>query len=556
MQRLRTVSGCALDQQPAVADRRGEAPAGGEGQARVRLAVGLEVLLAGRLEDRAVGLVRPVVALAHAGGGEFEQFVLAAVVRQRDEPDDAQPVLRQGAGLVEADGVDAAERLQHPGAAHHRTAPGEPPGGGLLGDRRDQRQPLGDGGDGDRQPGRHRLPQRAAPQDAQGGDGGTAGEGEREDGAGELRQPGLHAGRGSRATGGAAGPPGLGGLTDGDDDGPAAAGDDGGALEEHAGAVGDVGAGRRGHRLADRERFAGEAGLVDLQVRYLQQPGVGGEDVAGLDQQDVTEAERGRRHLLGAAVGLPARGVVLLDEQLLEHGLGAQPLQAADDGVDGGDAADEDGVGDVAQHRGGGRAGDQDRRERIGELGGDRAGEAGRHPDRGHLLGAPGERRDAAGPVLGLDGDVGQPAHDLVGLQRVPRGVHRRGGHGTTGGANGGPAAGGHGRDGRALARRRRPALAVARAAHRGEQRAEDVAGDRGTGDAAAHRLGDRDGGDDPAGVGEAGEGDEVGAPGRRPAVEHGGDRDVGGHQRRSVGRRDQEDAAPVLLQAPDGVDE
>ena len=75
---------------------------------------------------------------------------------ERHEPDHPQPVLGQRAGLVEADGVDPAQRLQHPRAAHDRAAAGQPAGGGLLGDGRDQRQPLGHGGDRDR----HARPRR------------------------------------------------------------------------------------------------------------------------------------------------------------------------------------------------------------------------------------------------------------------------------------------------------------------------------------------------------------------------------------------------------------
>ena len=141
------------------------------------------------------------------------------------------------------------------------------------------------------------------------GDHPAAGEGERQDGAGELGQPGLHAGRRGGASGGPCGAAGLGGLPDGDDDGPPATGDDRGAVEEHAGAVGDLGAGRRGQRLGHRQRLAGEPGLVDLQVLDLEQPGVRGDDVAGLDEDDVPEPDRRRGHLLGGAVGLAAHAL-------------------------------------------------------------------------------------------------------------------------------------------------------------------------------------------------------------------------------------------------------
>ena len=143
------------------------------------------------------------------------------------EADHAQPVLGQRAGLVEADGVDPAERLQHPRAAHDGAAAGQPPRGGLLGDRRDQRQPLGHRGDGDRQPGLDRLPERAPPQHAPAGDGSAAGEGQRQHRAGQLAEPRLHPGGRRGDTGGRASPgPRLGRGADGDDDGPAPAGHD------------------------------------------------------------------------------------------------------------------------------------------------------------------------------------------------------------------------------------------------------------------------------------------------------------------------------------------
>ena len=56
--------GRALDHQSAVAQRRGEPSAGGEGQARVGVAVRHHVALAGGLDDGPVGLVRLLVAVA------------------------------------------------------------------------------------------------------------------------------------------------------------------------------------------------------------------------------------------------------------------------------------------------------------------------------------------------------------------------------------------------------------------------------------------------------------------------------------------------------------
>ena len=123
----------------------------------------------GGLDDGPVGLVRLVVAVADGRRGEAQQAVLVEVAlgADRHQPGHPQPVLGQRAGLVEADGVHPAQRLEHPGAADDGAAAGQPPGGGLLGDRRHQRQPLGHGGDGDGEARAHRLAQRPAPQHAE-----------------------------------------------------------------------------------------------------------------------------------------------------------------------------------------------------------------------------------------------------------------------------------------------------------------------------------------------------------------------------------------------------
>ena len=48
--------------------------------------------------------------------------------------------------------------------------------------------------------------------------------------------------------------------------------------------------------LLDRDRFAGEGGLVDLETAHLEEPQVRGHLVAGFEQHDVAGHE-----LLGAA---------------------------------------------------------------------------------------------------------------------------------------------------------------------------------------------------------------------------------------------------------------
>ena len=140
-------------------------------------------------------------------------------------------------------------------------------------------------------------------------DGPAAGQGERQHRAGQLAQPRLHARPAARPRRRRrVARPACGRRADGDDHGPAAPGDDRRALEAACRS------GRRAPRraspapyLRDRQRLAGEPGLVDLEVAALQQPGVGGDDVAGLDADHVADPQRACRHVLAAAVvGAPA----------------------------------------------------------------------------------------------------------------------------------------------------------------------------------------------------------------------------------------------------------
>ena len=86
-----------------------------------------------------------------------------AAVRDPLQPD---PSLGQGAGLVEAQHVDPAERLDRARVADQDVAARQPPGGRELADRGDQRQPLGHGRDGQADAGAECVAQRSAPQQA------------------------------------------------------------------------------------------------------------------------------------------------------------------------------------------------------------------------------------------------------------------------------------------------------------------------------------------------------------------------------------------------------
>ena len=112
-----------------------------------------------------------------------------------------EPSLGEGAGLVEADGVDAAESLDGARRADEHTTVRQPAGRRQLRHRRDERKPLGHRGDGDADAGGERLPDVQSAQQAETRHGGAAGQGERQPAAGDLLQPGLHADRPARVRG-------------------------------------------------------------------------------------------------------------------------------------------------------------------------------------------------------------------------------------------------------------------------------------------------------------------------------------------------------------------
>ena len=174
-------------------------------------------------------------------------------------------------------------------------------------------------------------PAAAPPQQRQPGDGPAAGRVSgstaRVSSPSRACTPGRRRGH---AGGGAARPAAV-ALTDGHDHGAAAPGDDGRALRAACRS------GRRAPRRAsparpcDRLRLTGEPRLVDLEVTALQQARVGGDDVAGLDADHVADPQRARRHLLGRRRRAPrisrCDATVLLEQQRLQHRLGAQPLR-------------------------------------------------------------------------------------------------------------------------------------------------------------------------------------------------------------------------------------
>ena len=206
----------------------------------------------------------------------------------------AQAVFGECAGLVEADGVHAAQRLDRPRSANQHATRRQPLSGGQLGQRRHQRQTFGHGGHGDGDAVGNGLPQRGASQHCQTRDRGATGQGQRQHLAGQFTQPGLHAGRrldvDDRRDGAVRG----GAHAGGDHDRPSVARDDRAALEQHAGPLG-VGGGDRIDLLVDRQRLAGEQRFVDLEVFGDQQSGIGGHHVGRRQVDDVAGTQRACR---------------------------------------------------------------------------------------------------------------------------------------------------------------------------------------------------------------------------------------------------------------------
>ena len=176
----------------------------------------------------------------------------------------SRPSVRR-AGLVEAQGVDAAQRLQRARRADEHAEAGQPPR------RRELREPSRPAA----APRGRRPPRRATPvaeraraaaaaQHPQRRDGGAAEHGRGDRLAGELGQPVLDAGRGVHR--------------------PA-----------QRCCAAWVGAGSRLHVLVDGHRFTGEGRLVHLQGLRPQQPGICGNDVLGAKQDQVAGPQLARR---------------------------------------------------------------------------------------------------------------------------------------------------------------------------------------------------------------------------------------------------------------------
>ena len=259
-------------------------------------------------------------------------------------------VLREGAGLVRADGGDRAQGFDRRQAPHqrmhgHHAACAQ---GQEHGDHR--RQCLGDGGHGQTDGGEGHEQRRLAAQhthhkdhraDAQHRDRQALAKGRQAqlqrraavagvEQRGHLAQLGVHAGGHHQAAC------------------PAMRGR--GALEGHVGAVAQRAhiLGGQGLRLLGYgDGLAREGRFIHLQLRNLDQPQVGRNLVARLQQHDVARHQRrGGHHLHGSAA--QHRGVRRRQLAQRRHGLvGAPGLNKADDGIEHHDHQDDQRVGDL-----------------------------------------------------------------------------------------------------------------------------------------------------------------------------------------------------------------
>jgi hypothetical protein len=158
------------------------------------------------------------------------------------------------------------------------------------------------------------------------------------------------------------------------------------AGEGHAAAVAERGVHRHcALALLRRNRLAGQEGLVDQQAARPDEPEVGGNAVAGLDQHDVPGHDLGRRDADPASVphDVGARGDHAADGG--ERVLGLALLHKADDRVYHYHGDDDDGVDVVAECPCNDGAGKEDVDQRVVELR-QEAQEGVRYPRRGKLV--------------------------------------------------------------------------------------------------------------------------------------------------------------------------
>ena len=346
--------------------------------------------------------------------------------RERHDPG------REGAGLVTADDRGRAERFHGGEPPDQGMLPGHPAHAQRERDGGDCRQPLGDGGDRQRDRRLQREEQgrsldRGGAQRERGGEDG----GERQ-GPPQPLQPALERGLFVSHPGGH--------FTDPADFRPHAGGDhhrlaptrrDGRGAVDHGPPLGERGVvrQRRGRVLLHRGRFTGECGLHGLQLRGGAEPGVSRDGLAGLNGDQVARNQLLRRQVEELSLPLHPCPVHLEGQQPFHGAAGAPFRGEADGGIQGQHGEDGPGVTCVAGGEGNSRRPDQEQDQDALELAqqdGDEGSGAERHEPIEARLPAP--RRD-----LGLRqprrADA-QPVLRLVRRQGVPARRGRRGGDG------------------------------------------------------------------------------------------------------------------------------
>ena len=305
-------------------------------------------------------------------------------------PDDGHFVLGKRAGLIGADGLRAAERLDSRELADDRLALGHLGHAERKDDGHDGDQALGDGGDGERY-GNHKGVEQgsrvgkdvahAVAEDVNAKDHDADDEHHNGEDAAELGK--LHLQRRELFLGlgqGAGNLAHLGVHTGADHDGATTAVHHGGTHVAHVLAVAErhvVGArGELDHVgvLLDRHGLAGECGLLDLHRGALKDAAVGRDGIACLEHDHVAGHELGTRqvHELAVAQHLGLRCAHLL--QRLEGLLAFSLLDHAQHRVDDNDEHDDGDVGkiglalDHARERADNRGRDQHDDHGVGHL--------------------------------------------------------------------------------------------------------------------------------------------------------------------------------------------
>ena len=277
--------------------------------------------------------------------------------------DDGHLVLGKRAGLVRADGLRAAERLDGREFADDRLALGHLGHAERKDDGHDGDQALGDGGDGERDGNHkgveqgsrvgkdvaHAVAEDVNAKDHDADDKHHNGEDAAELGKLHLQRRELFLGLGQ----GAGNLAHLGVHTGADHDGATTAVHHGGTHVAHVLAVAErhvVGArGELDHVgvLLDRHGLAGECGLLDLHRGALEDAAVGRDGVARLEHDHVAGHELGARqmHELAVAQNLGLRCAHLL--QRLEGLLAFSLLDHAQHRIDDNDEHDDGDVGKI-----------------------------------------------------------------------------------------------------------------------------------------------------------------------------------------------------------------